>query len=889
MCLQNMTFKWLDSSARSNSCLFGTRVCEEVFLAPVPLMKETTSVKIVIESSKTSMHIPSKRAKYHNIRQSTLLYSQWQLDNTTIIQPKNIAQLKAIPRFTSLWSLKIGQQIILTSSEFETHRITKFEVNKNIFPQICSNWTEDLHDILSLPDRLVIASKYGVMEYLTTDDGPSFSNARLILPRCVISLDTVSQSHHFGYHVTALVNDSSTFFFAKVLKGISLDLKEAKSPDNFTLCEELAKRRYRGCRIIAIGSTYSKPDKLFILVTSGQHLLVEYSVNSKLVAIYAVSGSQLYYSKFSSFQNDSYNLTGMSFTQLHADHLFIWGNALMYSPDAGRNIFMLSYLKDDVIKVLTTSHQGDFAFITRKRKVFFGKIGMTSLRQLRLMEVDEVLTIFFDSAGDIFQLSLHNDKCNKSNCIQKIKIPLRSALHRENLYIKTTTRRTPSTKTFQEKSDNRLRNSAPGTSKIERACPFAKINVRSKDFQRFTRTSVKLYCRNRLTTEYATKLSQIKSSLFWSENIKAGSNLLKNCLWEDSSYNDHRLPEEISLGLDVCYTLEIVVYLNHPDLADVYFHNFKMDDLKLSVSSSKPEDLLVYLNRTVNYAKDNVHFKINLCDSGLGRAQKPPGTGQEIVSTEIKMIGAEVNCIANGYKDSTDTQGSFTTRVLLGCPACQKVVFDSKLAKAANKHYCVDENADVPCFHFDREFLPIFIRVDEASLKTENFAGRYTLVIVAGGRTLGSIRNYTSEEQHLFNFQTGWLCSSSSPCSGIAPVFPHPPVYYFIIEFSNRKVDSSNCDFTFRFTIKIVGIQPGSINPSLIIVLVWIGLTTLITIASFFIRKRYGNVLDRIQWSNIFRCILRRSSQPQPAEQEDTSNKGTMVMESSNKETMGNL
>ena len=41
-----------------------------------------------------------------------------------------------------------------------------------------------------------------------------------------------------------------------------------------------------------------------------------------------------------------------------------------------------------------------------------------------------------------------------------------------------------------------------------------------------------------------------------------------------------------------------------------------------------------------------------------------------------------------------------------------------------------------------------------------------------------------------------------------------------IIVFSCRKVDSSNCDFTFRFTIKIVGIQPGSINPSLIIVLV---------------------------------------------------------------------
>ena len=98
-------------------------------------------------------------------------------------------------------------------------------------------------------------------------------------------------------------------------------------------------------------------------------------------------------------------------------------------------------------------------------------------------------------------------------------------------------------------------------------CPFAKITVRSEDFQRFTRISLKLYCRNRLTTEYATKLNQVDSSLFWTENIKVGSDPLKNCQWEDSSYDNHRLPEEISLGLGVCYPLEIIAYFDHPDFA----------------------------------------------------------------------------------------------------------------------------------------------------------------------------------------------------------------------------------------------------------------------------------------------------------------------------------
>lgn len=31
-----------------------------------------------------------------------------------------------------------------------------------------------------------------------------------------------------------------------------------------------------------------------------------------------------------------------------------------------------------------------------------------------------------------------------------------------------------------------------------------------------------------------------------------------------------------------------------------------------------------------------------------------------------------------------------------------------------------------------------------------------------------------------------WLCGRKSPCSEIAPVFPHSPEFYFKLEFSNR-------------------------------------------------------------------------------------------------------
>ena len=51
-------------------------------------------------------------------------------------------------------------------------------------------------------------------------------------------------------------------------------------------------------------------------------------------------------------------------------------------------------------------------------------------------------------------------------------------------------------------------------------------------------------------------------------------------------------------------------------------------------------------------------------------------------------------------------QGYFTTKVLLGCPAGQKVVFDSVATKKRGAvHYCDQDHSDVPCFHFDRGMI----------------------------------------------------------------------------------------------------------------------------------------------------------------------------------------
>ena len=45
-------------------------------------------------------------------------------------------------------------------------------------------------------------------------------------------------------------------------------------------------------------------------------------------------------------------------------------------------------------------------------------------------------------------------------------------------------------------------------------------------------------------------------------------------------------------------------------------------------------------------------------------------------------------------------------------------------------------------------------------------------------------------------------------------------IYFIIIDFRIVDSDSSNCDFTIRFLIRVHGLPPGSFNPSSVIVLV---------------------------------------------------------------------
>ncbi|XP_022791305.1 cation channel sperm-associated protein subunit gamma 1-like [Stylophora pistillata] len=101
-------------------------------------------------------------------------------------------------------------------------------------------------------------------------------------------------------------------------------------------------------------------------------------------------------------------------------------------------------------------------------------------------------------------------------------------------------------------------------------------------------------------------------------------------------------------------------------------------------------------------------------------------------------------------------------------------------------------------------------------------------------KTLGDIPVFDSRTNGI-----SWLCGTQSPCADFGPNFPGNAEYYFKLEFSNRIVDadSSNCDYTIRFLIRVHGLPPGSFNPSSVIVLSCLAILTAL-ILTFYLLKR---------------------------------------------------
>ncbi|KAL7890346.1 hypothetical protein AOLI_G00026040 [Acnodon oligacanthus] len=184
-----------------------------------------------------------------------------------------------------------------------------------------------------------------------------------------------------------------------------------------------------------------------------------------------------------------------------------------------------------------------------------------------------------------------------------------------------------------------------------------------------------------------------------------------------------------------------------------------------------------------------------------------------------------------------------------GCPLGQRLAFDINTtleeSKRLNNEYfdCLNPEPGMPCFYYSHVFLPFFVTEDTVIGENDRFLDSYTFKVVGGGRTTGSVRNYSEEEVLKFNSlsdsessqqtlvwtyddvpesvlltkegfivmsgasnRVRWLCQRNSPCGDLTPVNLLDPDFFFVIEVSNKETARNPfCEHSLRFELHVHG------------------------------------------------------------------------------------
>ncbi|XP_078215400.1 cation channel sperm-associated auxiliary subunit gamma isoform X2 [Callithrix jacchus] len=220
-------------------------------------------------------------------------------------------------------------------------------------------------------------------------------------------------------------------------------------------------------------------------------------------------------------------------------------------------------------------------------------------------------------------------------------------------------------------------------------------------------------------------------------------------------------------------------------------------------------------------------------------------SGHHLMKTSmmVNVVGSSGLCFQETHLES-HMQGNLMVPVLIGCPPGKRLAFDItytlEYSRQQNKHYfdCVHVDPEMPCFLFRDVFYPFFLIQDLVTGESGSFQGSYMLLVVGGGPTLESIRDYSNDEIYRFNSPQDktnsliwttktvrttndsafhimshqspgieWLCLENSPCYDNIPRGIFSPEFFFKVLVSNRGVDTSTyCNYQLTFLLHIHGL-----------------------------------------------------------------------------------
>ncbi|XP_038195240.1 cation channel sperm-associated protein subunit gamma isoform X3 [Arvicola amphibius] len=590
--------------------------------------------------------------------------------------------------------------------------------------------------------------------------------------------------------------------------------------------------------------------------------------------------------------------------------LYIWGNFILQSYNRLHFIFLADFPRNSTIKYMVNSYQGDMAFVTETDEIWYFLEGgydvyrlvpsrgwsiffnLQKMQQSSLYADQEFLVSVFYEDGELYQLVFLQAPGNKR--LVKRVLPVAQVLlfdqNNPQILLKDGDRRMVAFSNICPFKVMRLRD-LPKTQhlarqEIYRAPP--PLVSESQGFHNNKTLAVYqglvyylLWLHSKYDKPYADPVhdptwrwwehkTQFKDYYFYlSSNWLATEGMYIDMSSYQKLYNiskDHGLPKTVFLdkGNSFSFTVFLSSHGDTSQLNGGTGSSYLMaKNLAVAVAVADPDCLHASVNQEVLINRKAVLYKITVKDRKVCYDQGLSGYNLKKTSLMVKVLGSSGKCFQTTYLGATmqevffPSQGHLMVPVLIGCPPGKRLAFDITYtimySRDLNKHYfdCVVSNPEMPCFLYRDLFQPFFLIQDMVTGASGSFLGSYLLLVVGGGPTMDTIRDYTEDEIYrynspldktnsriwttkvetttpdkkfyIMNYQSPgieWLCLENSPCHDIIPRSIFAPEFFLKLLVSNRGVDTSTyCDYQLIFVLHIHGL-PLSGKRSLFIVIV---------------------------------------------------------------------
>uniref|UniRef100_A0A2K6S779 Cation channel sperm associated auxiliary subunit gamma n=1 Tax=Saimiri boliviensis boliviensis TaxID=39432 RepID=A0A2K6S779_SAIBB len=730
--------------------------------------------------------------------------------------------------------------VLMTDTSFQDYSIVELSIDSCWVGSVyCPHYgfTATIYDAIATESTLFIRQNqlvyYFTGTYTTLHENNRGSGdwVRVLASECIMKLCPAHFPDNGSEYVMALTMGKNEGFihFGTITDGqVSFEML----PKSWSVCQQIAGTHPSDGSVAGVPEFIPEARGLEFLMILG----TETYTNTRMIA------------------------RGISFNPYN-NLVFIWGNFLLQSSNKENLIYLADFPKEQTIKYIARSFLGNMAIVTETEEIWYlmegtyrvyqlfpsrgwdVHISLQQMQQSSLYASNETMVTLFYEDNKLYQLVYLMHK-NKGKLVKR-PVPVEKLL----MYQQYTTHHE-----LERKGNYSMLS-------FTNFCPFSVMRLRNLPRpQRYTRqeryrarpasvlersgfhtkSSLAIYqglvyyllwLHSKYDKPYADPVHD--PTWRWWQNNKVDKDyyffLASN--WRSAGgvyidmdsyekiYNlepEYQLPERIFLDKGTEYSFTIFLsgqgrsYRAQAELGSAFQMHTQVD---VGVVLADPGCIEALVKQEVLINRNSVLFLITLKDKKLCYDQGISGHHLMKTSMMVNVVGSSGFCFQETHLQPR-MQGNLLVPVLIGCPPGKRLAFDItytlEYSRRQNKHYfdCVQVDPEMPCFLFRDIFYPFFLIQDLVTGDSGSFQGSYVLLVVGGGPTLESIRDYSKEEIYHFNSpQDKWLCLENSPCYDNVPRGIFSPEFFFKVLVSNRGVDTSTyCNYQLTFLVHIHGL-----------------------------------------------------------------------------------